>query len=109
VFEGVARGLDCALESPFSCLAPFSPPSAWPARGKAAPSAWLLSYAIFHRNQRARLRAALGRRFAPAASGLGGLARENGKFLPPFSVVKSMAYKGDRRRLLSSFPFPSLP
>jgi hypothetical protein len=48
-------------------------------------------------------------RFARAAGGLGGLAREKGKFLPPFSVAKSMAYKGDRRRLLSSFPFPLAP
>jgi hypothetical protein len=48
-------------------------------------------------------------RFAPTAGGLGGLAREKGKFLPPFSVAKSMAYKGDRRRLLSSFPFPLAP
>jgi hypothetical protein len=66
VFEGVARGLGCAPGSPFSCLAPFSPPPAWPARGKTTPSTWLLSYAIFHRSQRARLRVALCGRFRGA-------------------------------------------
>jgi hypothetical protein len=66
VFGKVARGLDCASGSPFSCLAPFSPPPTWPARGKTTPSAWLLSYAIFHRSQRARLCAALGGRFRGA-------------------------------------------
>jgi hypothetical protein len=37
VFEGVARGLGCAPGSLISCLAPFSLPPAWPARGKTAP------------------------------------------------------------------------
>jgi hypothetical protein len=37
VFGKVARGLGCAPGSPVSCLAPFSPPPAWPARGKTTP------------------------------------------------------------------------
>jgi hypothetical protein len=104
VFEGVARGLGCAPGSPFSCLVPLSPPSAWPTRCKTTPSSWLLSYATFHRSLGARLRTVLGRRFVSATGGLGGLTREKGKFLPPFFVAKSMAYKGDCHRLLSSPP-----
>ena len=52
----------------------------------------------------AQLRAALGGRFPPAAGGFGGLARDSRNFLPPFTAAKSMAYKADRRRPLSSSP-----
>jgi hypothetical protein len=43
-------------------------------------------------------------RFLPAAGGFGGLARDNGNFLPPLTAAKSMAYKADHRRPLSSSP-----
>jgi hypothetical protein len=66
VFEGVARGLDCAPGSLFLCLASSPHPSARPARAKSPLSAWLPWYVIFHRSDRARLSAALGGRFSSA-------------------------------------------
>jgi hypothetical protein len=100
LFEAVVRGLGCAPGSSFLCLASSPPPSARPARAKSSLSVWLPWYAIFHRSARARLGTTLGGRFSSALRFA--LAREKGNFLPPFSVAKTMAYKGQRRRLLSS-------
>jgi hypothetical protein len=50
----------------FRVWPPFPLPRPGPLEAKTTPSAWLLSYAIFHRSQRARLHAALGGRFRGA-------------------------------------------
>ena len=108
MFGKVARGLGCAPGSPFRCLGPLSPPSAWPPRARSASDSWLHSYAIFLRSSGARLRAALGGRFwgdsrrrRVALVGSRGIAETSSRHSPR---AKSVAYKAACGRPLSFSP-----
>jgi hypothetical protein len=103
----VARGLGCAPESPFWCLASSSPPSIRPTRAKSPPPPGSRATPFYTEAlgsaPRGAGRVVFGCK-APAVGGLGGLAQEKGNLLPPYSVVKTMAYKGQHRHLLSYSP-----